>query len=157
MTSPHIDFNITDDVIAASEGLHRVAQTAVLQSVETAQLVVQSGAELSILLSGDTMIRDLNREWRGKDQATNVLSFPGDPQGVLIGDIAISLETTKREADLENRAFTDHFSHLVVHGFLHLFGYDHEEEEEALKMESLETRILSELGIADPYSDGSTT
>lgn len=70
---------------------------------------------------------------------------------MMLGDIVISLETTAREATLENKTFEDHLSHLVVHGFLHLFGYDHETDEEANQMESLETRILNELGIDDPY------
>jgi probable rRNA maturation factor len=71
----------------------------------------------------------------------------------LLGDIAISIETTEREAVLENKKFNDHFMHLVVHGFLHLFGYDHETGEEADRMESLEIRILAELGIPNPYFD----
>ena len=98
----------------------------------------------------------LNREWRNMDKPTNVLSFPqiepfGPVLGIL-GDITLARETLEREAAEQGVSFTDHFTHLVVHGFLHILGYDHIEEQDALVMEGLETQILAALGIADPYN-----
>jgi probable rRNA maturation factor len=100
----------------------------------------------------------INGQWRDKPVPTNVLSFPGgnvcvgEPSGRMIGDLVFAWETVAREADEQGKTFENHFIHLVVHGFLHLFGYDHLEDEEAEVMENLETRILSRLGIADPYA-----
>jgi len=98
----------------------------------------------------------LNREWRNMDKPTNVLSFPQiEPFGLvlgILGDITLARETLEREAAEQGVSFTDHFTHLVVHGFLHILGYDHIEEQDALVMEGLETQILATLGIADPYN-----
>ncbi|WP_137135823.1 rRNA maturation RNase YbeY [Rhizobium sp. FKY42] len=114
--------------------------------------------ELSLVFTNDESIREINAEWRGKDKPTNVLSFPafsitpGKKPGPMLGDIVIARETVEREAlDLE-KPFEDHLTHLMVHGFLHLFGYDHLNDEEAEQMEALETRILAELGLSDPYA-----
>jgi probable rRNA maturation factor len=122
----------------------------------------RDGAELSILLSDDEHIRSVNQEWRGLDKPTNVLSFPAvEPHKIattpFLGDIIIAYETVKREAQSENKDFADHFTHLVIHGFLHLLGYDHIEDADAEKMESLEIELLAELNIPNPYQDGSTT
>lgn len=115
-------------------------------------------AELSIVLTDDAQQRQLNREWRGVDKSTNVLSFPQiepfAPVVGILGDITLARETLEREAQELGKSFEDHFTHLVVHGFLHILGYDHLEEPDALVMERLETQILSSLGIADPYEDG---
>lgn len=120
------------------------------------------GAEVSILFTDDAEIRALNREYRGKDAPTNVLSFPAPARipgcyGPALGDIALARETVAAEASAGDLTFADHLTHLIVHGFLHLLGYDHETESEAVVMEGLETAILANLGIADPYagSDGS--
>ena len=119
-------------------------------------------AELAIMLTDDGGIRTLNRNWRGIDKATNVLSFPAlqptgdtgpDDAPRMLGDIAIAYETTRREADEEHKLFDHHLSHLAVHGFLHLIGYDHENDAEAEAMEGLEREILAQLGIPDPYAD----
>ncbi|MBT9372105.1 rRNA maturation RNase YbeY [Rhizobium sp. CSW-27] len=114
--------------------------------------------EVSLVFTDDAAIREINAEWRGKDKPTNVLSFPAFPvtpgrmPGPMLGDIVIARETVEREAlDLE-KSFDDHLTHLMVHGFLHLFGYDHIETDEAEKMEALETRILATLGLSDPYA-----
>lgn len=114
--------------------------------------------EVSLVFSNDEQVRAVNAEWRGQDRPTNVLSFPAFPlvpggkPGPMLGDIIIARETVEREAvDLE-KSFTDHLTHLMVHGFLHLFGYDHMDGEEAERMESLETRILAALGLSDPYA-----
>jgi len=114
--------------------------------------------ELSLVFTDDENIREINAEWRDKDKATNVLSFPAFPlepggmPGPMLGDIVIARETVEREALELEKSFGDHLTHLLVHGFLHLFGYDHMDEEEAEEMESLETRILAVLGLSDPYA-----
>ena len=119
-------------------------------------------SELAIMLTDDAGIQTLNCNWRGIDKPTNVLSFPAlQPQGQrhaddaprMLGDIAIAYETTRREADEEQKPFGHHLSHLAVHGFLHLIGHDHEKDREAETMESLEREILLQLGIPDPYAE----
>lgn len=108
--------------------------------------------ELSILLTTDGAIRKLNALYRGKDKPTNVLSFPAD-DSLMLGDIAVAYGVTAREAKAEHKTLTAHLSHLVVHGVLHLLGYDHEDEKDAVTMERRERKILADLGIADPYGD----
>jgi probable rRNA maturation factor len=119
-------------------------------------------AELAVMLTDDAGIRALNGNWRGIDKPTNVLSFPAlqptrlggaDDAPRMLGDIAIAYETTRKEADDEHKPFDHHLSHLAVHGFLHLIGYDHENDDDAEAMESLEREILAQLGIPDPYAD----
>jgi probable rRNA maturation factor len=112
-----------------------------------------TGAELAIVLTDDSAIRVLNRDWRGIDKATNVLSFPakgGGPQPHL-GDIVLAFETVAREAKSEHKPFAHHLAHLAVHGFLHLLGYDHERDGDAREMEQAERDILRQLKIPDPY------
>lgn len=114
--------------------------------------------ELSLVFTDDAAIKEINAEWRGKDKPTNVLSFPAFPlepgkmPGPMLGDIVIARETVEREAVDLDKSFEDHLTHLLVHGFLHLFGYDHMETDEAERMEALETRILAVLGLSDPYA-----
>ena len=114
--------------------------------------------EVSLVFSSDEQVRAVNAEWRGQDKPTNVLSFPAFPlvpggkPGPMLGDIIIARETVEREAGDLEKSFTDHLTHLMVHGFLHLFGYDHMDGDEAERMESLETRILAALGLSDPYA-----
>jgi len=119
-------------------------------------------AELAVMLTDDSGIQTLNSNWRGIDKPTNVLSFPAlQPTGAgtqddaprMLGDIAIAFETTRKEADDEQKPFDHHLSHLAVHGFLHLIGFDHEKDDDAEAMESLEQEILAQLGIPDPYAD----
>lgn len=112
-------------------------------------------AELSIVLLDDAEQQVLNRDWRQIDKPTNVLSFPQiepfAPVAGILGDITLARETLEREAADLGKSFTDHYTHLVVHGFLHILGYDHIDDEEALVMEGLETQILATLGIDNPY------
>jgi probable rRNA maturation factor len=115
-----------------------------------------AGDEVSVLLTNDSGIRKLNRNWRGIDKATNVLSFPAKPlktdEGtVLIGDIVIAFETLKRECEDEDRIFLHHLAHLTVHGFLHLLGYDHQTDSGADEMEGLESKIMSVLKMPNPF------
>jgi probable rRNA maturation factor len=114
--------------------------------------------EASVMLTDDAHIQELNRTWRGKDKPTNVLSFPApEPPGQEgprhLGDIALAYETLVRESEDESKELAHHFAHLIVHGILHLLGYDHEVEAEADIMEALEVKALATLGIADPYRD----
>jgi probable rRNA maturation factor len=115
-------------------------------------------AALALLLSDDAAVRVLNRDWRGQDKATNVLSFPARPgegapgEPAHWGDIVIAYETTAREAQEAGRPFAQHAAHLAVHGFLHLAGYDHEKDTDAEVMEGLERAILARIGIPDPYA-----
>ena len=106
---------------------------------------------LTILLSSDARLKALNTTFRGKDKATNVLSFPAR-RGDYLGDVAIAYGVTTKEARAAKKSFADHATHLAVHGVLHLLGYDHETARAARIMEPLETAILDELGIADPYA-----
>jgi probable rRNA maturation factor len=108
-------------------------------------------ATLTILLGDDKTLRRLNKAFRGKDKATNVLSFPANTP-LYLGDVAIAYGVTAAEARTANKSLADHAAHLAVHGVLHLLGYDHETERQARAMESLECAILAELGIADPYA-----
>jgi probable rRNA maturation factor len=114
--------------------------------------------ELSLVFTDDASIREINAEWRSQDKPTNVLSFPAFPlqpggmPGPMLGDIIIARETVEREAIELEKSFDEHLTHLMVHGLLHLFGYDHMNNAEAEIMEGLETRILAGLGLSDPYA-----
>ncbi|MEP6356126.1 MAG: rRNA maturation RNase YbeY [Hyphomicrobiales bacterium] len=119
---------------------------------------VMDGSEVSLLFTDDSHITRINGEFRGQEKPTNVLSFPQqeadcDVFGPYLGDIVLAFETIFREADLEKKDFNHHLQHLMVHGFLHLVGYDHETDDEAAVMESLEIDILRDLNIDDPYKD----
>lgn len=139
------------------ETLEPVAERAIRAAVAEAKPKFTGVSEVSVLLTDDAEQRVLNAQWRGIDKSTNVLSFPQiepfGPVSGLVGDITLALETVQREAGEMGIAFEAHFTHLVVHGFLHLLGYDHIEDDEAERMEALETKILAGLGIADPYAD----
>ena len=155
------------EVLAVAEGWQAEpdAEAVIQRAIATAAETVNAGlgeAELAVMLTDDAGIRTLNNNWRGIDKPTNVLSFPalqptgaGGPEDAprMLGDIAIAYETTRKEADDEQKPFDHHLSHLAVHGFLHLIGYDHETEDDAEKMEALEAEILAQLGIPDPYAD----
>jgi probable rRNA maturation factor len=130
---------------------------------EAAAMLSTNPAELAIVLTDDSAVRVLNRDWRGIDKATNVLSFPMQTPGqpvagrsksppVMLGDIVIAYETAAREADAESKSLRDHLVHLAVHGFLHLLGYDHDSDRDAETMEGIERAILARLDISDPYA-----
>ncbi|MEI2300757.1 rRNA maturation RNase YbeY [Ensifer sp. MJa1] len=128
-------------------------------SKEEGQPLPTMPPELSLVFTDDASIRAINAEWRNQDKPTNVLSFPAFPvtpgamPGPMLGDIIVARETLEREAVELDKSFDAHLTHLLVHGFLHLFGYDHMEDDEAERMEGLETRILARLGLSDPYGD----
>ena len=134
-----------------------VAETGTAAPIGRPDGRAPDGASVSLCLADDTQLRELNLRWRGIDKPTNVLSFPSAPPGprarsAALGDIALAYETLAREADALGVPLADHYRHLVAHGFLHLIGYDHETDQEAERMEALETRILARLGAADPYA-----
>jgi len=141
----------------ASPGIEKLVRRAIEASLRASGARILDGAEVSVLLADDAEMRALNERWRGVDKPTNVLSFPAaGPDKIaaapLLGDIVVAFETAEREAVEEGKTFADHAAHLVVHGFLHLLGYDHQGAGEADRMEALETGALARLRIADPYA-----
>jgi probable rRNA maturation factor len=157
---PLTEVLVVADCWQTEPGAEAVIHRAIGAAAEIADADV-GDAELAVMLTDDSGIRTLNSNWRGIDKPTNVLSFPalqptgGAPDDAprMLGDIAIAFETTRKEADDEQKPFDHHLSHLAVHGFLHLIGYDHEKDDDAEAMESLEQEILAQLGIPDPYAD----
>ena len=151
----HIEISRNSD--GWPEALDARAEQAVRAALAQSKARITGPAELSVVLTDDAEQRVLNRDWRGIDKSTNVLSFPQiepfGPVSGLLGDIILARETLEREAAEQGVSFEDHFTHLVVHGFLHLLGYDHMDDDEALAMEGLETQILASLGVADPYAE----
>ena len=152
--TPDVDIDIQSPLWEAQSQ----AEHTVREAIAAAAARVPSAGEVGVLLADDAAVQALNRDWRKIDKPTNVLSFPSDAPKVagapaLLGDIAIAYETTRREADDEQKPFDHHLSHLAVHGFLHLVGYDHENEADAEVMEDLERQVLAQLGIPDPYAD----
>ena len=155
--SPPLEVAVIRNADGWPEHFDALAEKAVLAALGGAKARVKGAAEISVLLTDDPEQRELNRQWREKDSSTNVLSFPQiEPFGPvtgLLGDISLARETLEREAAELDKSLDDHFTHLMVHGFLHILGYDHLDETEAVQMESLETQILAGLGIDDPYAD----
>ncbi len=143
------------DVIVGSDQWRDAGKlrVAVRRAVARAAATLSTkGTELAIVLTDDSTIRALNRDWRGVDKATNVLAFPTKSAAAgHLGDIVLAFETIAREARAERKPLAHHLAHLAVHGFLHLVGYDHERSNDALAMERTERKILKELAIPDPY------
>ena len=121
----------------------------------TAEAIDAPAGEVVVMLTDDETIRALNRDWRKIDKPTNVLSFPAVKtpgiEPIMLGDIVIAYETLQRECSEEDRVFLHHLAHLAVHGFLHLMGYDHQDDSDAEAMEQLESSILARLDMPDPY------
>lgn len=155
--SPPLEIAVIRNADGWPDHFDAIAEKAVLAALAGARPKIKGAAEISVLLTDDIEQRELNAQWRGKDIATNVLSFPQiDPFAPvmgLLGDITLARETLEREAAELDKSLEDHFTHLMVHGFLHILGYDHLDEAEALQMEGLETQILAGLGIDDPYAE----
>ena len=160
---PQIEVQIDVIVRSARWRKRPTAKTIVKKAVLAAAIAASTRPiELAIVLSNDSTIQALNRDWRGKNAPTNVLSFPAGPRqgggksraaSPYIGDIVIAYQTTAREAVAEGKRFDHHLAHLAVHGFLHLLGYDHENDRDAEKMERLERKILKRLAVPDPYAE----
>ena len=165
MSELDIQISVEEGAWPSGERLHEMSErvlgaaAAFLRRHEKQPFPKTGAPEVSLVFTNDAEIRAINAEWRSQDKPTNVLSFPAFPvtpgkmPGPMLGDIIFAEETLTREAGELGKSFDDHLTHLMVHGFLHLFGYDHMEEDEAEKMEGLETRILAELGLSDPYGD----
>jgi probable rRNA maturation factor len=163
MTRLHIDISLEEGPWPPEDVLQTMAERVLEAAADylheaAGQPFPSDVTEVSLVFTDDESIRGINAEWRGQDKPTNVLSFPafplapGDMPGPMLGDIIIARETVEREAvDLE-KSFDEHLTHLMVHGFLHLFGYDHMNDDEAEVMEGHETRILAGLGLSDPYA-----
>ena len=151
-----VEFVATSPQWRAALAARTLARQAIAASLAECGVALLPGAELCVHLVDDARVRDLNARWLGLDEATNVLSFPTvEPahvdQARLLGDIVLGFETMAREAGAEGKPLADHYRHLVVHGFLHLIGFGHETDDEAQRMEAMETRILARLGVADPH------
>ncbi len=170
MTSGKHPQTLVIDVAIAAEwkralktpaALCRKAATAAFEAVAARRKPRARTVELAVVLTSDTAIKRLNGLYRGKNKATDVLSFPawlasepsvaGDAREAMLGDIIIARATSARDAKGENKPLSEHLVHLVVHGVLHLLGYDHERDVDARAMERLEISILKKLGIANPY------
>jgi probable rRNA maturation factor len=146
---------IWDRITVSEAALIRAARAA----FAAASPARHEPCEATLVLTDDEEMRKLNRNWRGKDSSTNVLSFPaGDPVSAIprepgpLGDVLLAAETVLAEANDKGVPVADHASHLVVHGMLHLLGFDHKQDADAERMEALETKVLAGLGIADPYA-----
>jgi probable rRNA maturation factor len=155
------------DILREAGDWDSAADEIVRRAAEHAYVVARGGeaAELCIVLADDALVATLNKTYRGKEGPTNVLSFPAaempgatGPEPLLsgetplLGDVVLAQETIAREAEQQQKSFTSHLSHLVVHGVLHLLGHDHLDDLEAEEMEAMERDILEDLGIADPYA-----
>jgi probable rRNA maturation factor len=147
-----LDIGVAAGAAALDEKLGALIASAITAANKAAG---PAQGAVTVVIDGDEHIRALNKQWRGQDKPTNVLSFPSPdtqpgPERTL-GDIAISYETAAREAKAEDKSFADHMAHLSIHGFLHLLGYDHESDDDAEEMEGLERAILARIGVSDPY------
>jgi probable rRNA maturation factor len=147
--APTIDIQVQSPLWDAQPLAAQTVRDAIAAAAAT--LATPSG-EVSIVLTDDASIQKLNRDWRGIDKPTNVLSFPAAKSGgaAFLGDIAIAYETLARECADENRVFLHHLAHLTVHGFLHLIGYDHQNDSDAGAMEGLESKIMLSMKMPDP-------
>ena len=154
-----IDINFEDD--RWSSAYEELCQRAILACMKQVNPSFSS-FEISIVLADDAFVQRLNKEYRGKDKPTNVLSFPQhEPEELKsrndftsLGDIILAYETVKKESLEQSKSMEMHTSHLIVHGFLHLLGYDHIEDSDAEEMEALEIKTLKTLGIKNPYESG---
>lgn len=159
---PHIDIAIHTEnwpnAFSNENTLQKLCDKTIAACASVAELHWPNISELSIVFTDDAEMTQINGEWRNLKKPTNVLSFPGgdievgETADAMIGDIIFAYETIKHEASEQNKTFEDHLTHLLVHGFLHLFGYDHIENLDAEIMEKLETNILKSLEISDPYN-----
>ncbi|WP_375618037.1 MULTISPECIES: rRNA maturation RNase YbeY [unclassified Bartonella] len=137
--------------------LYNITEKALMTTMHHVSLG-NAVSEISLLFTDDEHMAQINAQWRNKNKSTNVLSFPafplkaGNRPGPMLGDIIIARETVVFEAEKEGKTFQDHLTHMIVHGILHLLGYDHETDDEAYKMEKLEREILQKLSIKDPYA-----
>lgn len=146
-----IDLDLRIEAAAWSEHISDLT-TVCARALSAAATNTASQGEVSVLLTDDAEIQTLNRDWRGKDKPTDVLSFPAaEIDRPFLGDIAVALQTTQKDASARGISLDQHLSHLLIHGFLHLLGHDHKDDTEAAEMEALEIAALASLGWPDPY------
>lgn len=149
-----VDLQIATD---SEQGIPNEAamQTWISKALIAGLEVEREEAELTVRIVAEDESQELNKQYREKDKPTNVLSFPfQNPPGItlpLLGDLVICKSVVENEAIQQNKTLDEHWAHMLIHGTLHLLGYDHIDEQEALEMEGLETKLLIELGYADPY------
>ena len=153
-----VDVSVACELWAALPNAEALAVQAIEKARKVAKVKLYKDAEVSLVLTDDAQIKSLNLQWRSQDKPTNVLSFPAAPvaklaTAPLLGDIVVAFETVQKETLDDHKTLADHFTHLIVHGFLHLIGYDHENGSDAEIMEALEIKILADLKIANPYAD----
>ena len=168
----HLDISISleagdwEAAVADVEQRVEAAARAAFDAADRPDILGVAPAEMSLVLADDALVQTLNRDYRDKDKPTNVLSFAlldgsddtddvlarDEGMPILIGDVILAFETVQREAREQGKSVEDHLTHLVIHGVLHLLGYDHLSDPDADRMERLETSILARMGIADPYS-----
>jgi probable rRNA maturation factor len=150
------------EAVLESEGWNAVfdpeelAQICIKAAAKKRRSMPKKDSEVCVIFCDDKKMQELNRDWRKMDKPTNVLSFPaprlpGPTPVIALGDIFLGLETVQREAMEQDKSFRDHAAHMIVHGFLHLIGYDHENDTDAEEMEGEEIRVLATLGISNPY------
>jgi probable rRNA maturation factor len=148
VATPAIDVQVASKLWQAQPAAEQTVRAAIAAA---AGALSTTDGEVSVVLSDDAAIRTLNRDWRKIDKPTNVLSFPAPKGASMLGDIVIAYETLERECAEEDRIFLEHLAHLTVHGFLHLIGYDHQDDAQADKMEGLESKIMTLMKLPDPY------
>ena len=155
-----------DSSIGWDRLVRSAAEAAIAESAFPQLATLERAVELSVRLTGNEEVQALNAQWRGKDKATNVLSFPqlepaqlerigSDGPEVMLGDLVLARDLCEDEAEAKRIPLKDHASHLIVHGTLHLLGYDHQDDSSAGDMEDRERRALARLGIPDPYEGAS--
>ena len=148
-TMNEIDIRVDDDQWRDMKGVEDIVERA----LTAGRNILSKPGNVSVLLTDNSEMQRLNTEFRRKDKPTDVLSFPADSMDApFLGDIAVGYGVSKKDAVAAGKLLSDHLSHLVVHGYLHLLGYDHENDADAKEMEALERKVLASLGIADPYS-----
>lgn len=152
-----IDISVESDDWASLDVLQKISERALHAAANHCEKDMPADAEVSLVFHDDAGVQNLNKDWRKLDKPTNVLSFAanegGGPLVPMLGDIILARQTIEREALEQGKAFDDHLAHLLIHGFLHLLGYDHINDQEADEMEALEIKILATLKITNPYED----
>lgn len=144
-----LDLNVQNDAWRSLPALEDLVRTA----LNAAEHQTQKPGEVSVLLTSNAEMQRLNQQFRGKDKPTDVLSFPADGMDApFLGDIALGYEVCAQDAATTGKSMPHHLTHLIIHGYLHLLGFDHINDADAEEMESLERLVLASLGIADPYS-----
>lgn len=161
---PEIEVSVQDpawEKLGDMEELALKSATTALNNALLPRIAMERTLEVSVVLANDDLVQVLNREYRNKDKPTNVLTFAAlddkdsipEHGNLHLGDVILALETIEREAKEQGKFRLDHVKHLIVHGILHLLGYDHQTEDQATDMETLEIRILENLGVQNPYTE----